>query len=105
MTDTRHIDCDILILGGGLGGIAAALRAAAQGYKVCLTEENPWIGGQCRFHPTCSHYAMDALRRHGLKAGGWLALKRLGRCHPFHPGGVDDVPVRPATAAGRPNHS
>jgi heterodisulfide reductase subunit A-like polyferredoxin len=47
MADTKHIDCDILVLGGGMGGIAAALRAADRGYKVCLTEENPWIGGQC----------------------------------------------------------
>ena len=45
--ETRHIDCDILVLGGGLGGVAAAVTASRAGYRVCLTEENPWLGGQC----------------------------------------------------------
>ena len=44
---TQEIECDILVLGGGLGGCAAAIRAARLGYRVCLTEENPWLGGQC----------------------------------------------------------
>ena len=54
MSHIKHIDCDILILGGGLGGTAAALRAAAQGYTVCMTEENPWIGGHPRPSPAQS---------------------------------------------------
>jgi putative membrane protein insertion efficiency factor len=51
-------------------------------------------GARCRFHPTCSAYARQAVLEHGAFRGGWLALKRLSRCHPFHPGGVDPVPER-----------
>ncbi|AKS41478.1 membrane protein insertion efficiency factor YidD [Wenzhouxiangella marina] len=53
---------------------------------------SPWIGGQCRFTPTCSVYAMQALETYGAGRGSWLALKRLLRCHPFCPGGHDPVP-------------
>jgi putative membrane protein insertion efficiency factor len=49
----------------------------------------------CRFTPTCSHYAVDALRGHGAVIGTWLALRRLVRCTPLHPGGHDPVPPRP----------
>ncbi|MEQ8689537.1 MAG: membrane protein insertion efficiency factor YidD [Pseudomonadales bacterium] len=58
-------------------------------YQLTLS---PLIGGQCRFYPTCSHYASEAVTRHGVGAGSWLAAKRLARCHPFHAGGVDQVP-------------
>jgi len=47
--------------------------------------------GSCRFYPTCSQYAIDALNRYGVLKGSWLALKRLSKCHPFHPGGYDPV--------------
>lgn len=46
----------------------------------------------CRFYPTCSHYGLEAIKRHGALKGGWLTLKRLLKCHPFHPGGIDPVP-------------
>lgn len=53
---------------------------------------SPLLGATCRFHPTCSHYALEALRSHGTLRGSWLTLKRIGRCHPWHPGGIDPVP-------------
>ena len=68
-----------------------------RGYQLTLS---PYLGRQCRFHPSCSHYATEAIERHGLSRGSVLALRRLGRCQPFHPGGVDLVPV----ASGRHHH-
>jgi len=53
---------------------------------------SPWLGRRCRFHPSCSEYAVDALERHGVLKGLWLAVRRVGRCHPWHPGGYDPVP-------------
>jgi putative membrane protein insertion efficiency factor len=46
----------------------------------------------CRFYPTCSQYALEALEEHGAVKGSWLAVKRIAKCHPFHPGGIDKVP-------------
>jgi putative membrane protein insertion efficiency factor len=58
-------------------------------YQVMLS---PLLGGSCRYHPTCSAYAIEALERHGALRGSWLAVRRIGRCHPFRPGGFDPVP-------------
>lgn len=65
------------------------LLALIRAYRYVLS---PWIGGQCRFEPTCSVYAMQAIELYGPLRGSWLAVKRLLRCHPFCPGGKDPVP-------------
>lgn len=53
---------------------------------------SPLLPRTCRFYPSCSEYAKQALQKYGLVRGGWLALKRISRCHPLHPGGLDPVP-------------
>ncbi|MGR3514497.1 MAG: membrane protein insertion efficiency factor YidD [Paracoccaceae bacterium] len=53
---------------------------------------SPWVGHNCRYHPTCSAYALEALEKHGALRGAWLALRRIGRCHPWGGSGVDNVP-------------
>jgi len=53
---------------------------------------SPLLPPSCRFYPSCSAYAVTALERHGAAKGSWLAARRLARCHPFHPGGLDPVP-------------
>ena len=53
---------------------------------------SPGLPPSCRFIPSCSVYAMEAIEKHGAAKGGWLALRRLLKCHPFHPGGYDPVP-------------
>jgi uncharacterized protein len=65
------------------------LRGLVRLYQCTLS---PFIGNQCRFHPTCSAYALEALEQHGALRGSWLTLRRLSKCHPFHPGGFDAVP-------------
>ena len=71
--------------------VRALLIGLVRVYRYLLS---PWIGQHCRFHPSCSTYALEALERHGAWRGAWLTLARLGRCHPFHPGGEDPVPPR-----------
>ena len=53
---------------------------------------SPWVGQHCRFHPSCSEYAREAVETHGALRGSWLAARRLSRCHPWHAGGFDPVP-------------
>lgn len=65
------------------------LVAVLRGYRYLVS---PMLGANCRFYPSCSQYAIEAIDRHGAWRGSWLAVKRLGRCHPWHPGGVDPVP-------------
>ena len=69
-----------------------ARRIAAgliRGYKALIS---PLLPASCRFHPTCSSYALTSVERFGVLRGGWLAAKRIGRCHPWNPGGYDPVP-------------
>ena len=58
-------------------------------YRLALS---PFLGRNCRFHPSCSAYAIEAVERHGAIKGGWLGLRRILRCHPWNPGGYDPVP-------------
>jgi hypothetical protein len=64
---------------------------AIRGYQRFLS---PFLGSHCRFHPTCSAYALEAIQTHGTARGLALGLRRLARCHPWHPGGFDPVPPR-----------
>jgi putative membrane protein insertion efficiency factor len=69
--------------------IKRLLIGLVKGYRLLLS---PWLGSSCRFEPTCSVYAIQALQMHGATAGSYLTLKRLARCHPWCPGGPDPVP-------------
>ncbi len=69
--------------------LAKPLIWLVRGYQLLIS---PFVPPSCRFHPTCSHYAIEALQKHGALKGAWLAVRRIVRCHPWHPGGHDPVP-------------
>lgn len=71
--------------------IDRVLIGVVRGYRLLLS---PMLGSACRFEPTCSLYAIEALERHGAAAGGYLTAARIARCHPWCAGGLDPVPVR-----------
>lgn len=68
---------------------ARVLMALITGYRRFIS---PLLGARCRFAPSCSAYALEAVNEHGALRGMWLAVRRIGRCHPFNPGGFDPVP-------------
>lgn len=67
------------------------LTALVRAYQLLLS---PLLGPRCRFYPSCSHYAVEAIQRHGAVRGSWLAARRIVRCHPLNEGGLDPVPER-----------
>lgn len=85
---------------------AAALLGLVWLYQKTVSPVLPAVFGPtcgCRFAPSCSHYAADAVRTHGALYGCWLALRRLLRCHPLHPGGFDPVPPSPGLRRTSPS--
>lgn len=70
--------------------LGKSLIALIRAYQYVLS---PLLGNHCRFYPSCSHYAVEAIERHGALRGGLLTIARLSRCHPWHEGGVDPVPT------------
>ena len=78
--------------------LGRAMIGLVRGYQLLLS---PLLGPRCRYWPSCSHYAMEAIRVHGPGRGGWLALRRILRCHPGCPGGLDPVPGGPSEALCR----
>ncbi|HAD08540.1 MAG TPA: membrane protein insertion efficiency factor YidD [Porticoccaceae bacterium] len=74
--------------------ITGLLTRVIKAYQYCVS---PLLGRHCRFYPSCSQYAVDSLQRHGAVKGLFFTARRLGKCHPFHPGGYDPVPEPSAT--------
>ena len=81
---------------GRQSAASRALVLLIRGYQLGIS---PILPPSCRFYPSCSAYALEAVQVHGALRGSWLALRRLSRCHPFHAGGLDPVPPRQARAA------
>lgn len=89
---------------GAKGGLARLLRWPRRGLALAMIgllrvyqyTLSPLLGPRCRFWPSCSHYAVEAIQVHGPIKGGWLTCRRLVKCHPGHPGGLDPVPGGPS---------
>lgn len=77
------------------------LATLIKGYRLFVS---PLLGPRCRFYPSCSAYALEAVETHGAARGSWLAIRRLARCHPWHPGGFDPVPCCDGHAHGHSHH-
>jgi len=77
------------------------LILAIRGYQRWIS---PALGSRCRFYPSCSEYAKTAIELHGALRGSWLALRRLAKCQPFHPGGIDHVPPPRQVIVRRPRY-
>ncbi|MCK0745002.1 membrane protein insertion efficiency factor YidD [Chromohalobacter nigrandesensis] len=86
------------LLGKCLSGLMIGLL---RGYQYVIS---PLLGPRCRFWPSCSQYAVEAIQIHGPLKGSWLALKRILKCHPGHPGGVDPVPPGPGDCGSCADH-
>lgn len=71
--------------------LARIVALPVRAYRLVFS---PWVGHNCRYHPTCSAYALQALERHGALRGSWLAGRRILRCHPWGGSGVDEVPEK-----------
>jgi putative membrane protein insertion efficiency factor len=81
------------------GGVAAWLAVlAVTAYRAGI---RPFLIGSCKFCPSCSEYTIEAFQRHGFFHGAWISLRRLVRCHPFSPGGIDPVPERCGAAGSK----
>ena len=89
-SETQTLTISSRGVGAGLSRAASSsLIFLARIYQILIS---PFLGSHCRFEPSCSHYAIEAIGRRGVLRGGVLTLRRISRCHPFHSGGFDPVP-------------
>ncbi|GMR02829.1 MAG: hypothetical protein BMS9Abin20_1180 [Acidimicrobiia bacterium] len=79
-------------------GISRIALLAVRAYQRLIS---PLLRSNCRYYPSCSHYTFEAIEIHGAARGSWLGMKRIGRCHPFHEGGLDPVPGSQESRAHR----